>query len=482
MNDRPNILFLMPDQLRSDFLGCYGAGFAKTPHVDALAASGTRFERCLSPTPICVPARASLMTGGSSLETGVTTNGQWLRPDLSECGIETWPQALARAGYRTYGVGKMHFYPWDAGWGFDERAIAEDKRQIGIDDDYGRFLAEHGFAKQHAREFDGYHENGGACISPVPAELQGDAWCADRAIEMLRTHDPSTPFAMMVGFPSPHCPYDPPADIAALFDPADMPAPFASTPESEALRPWLVQNMKRDWADIDYTTFTAAQIAKVRAHYSALIHLVDRAVGRIMEALTETGLDDRTVIVFASDHGDFVGDFGLVCKNFFMEGSIRVPMILRLPGQEPQVRMDAVALHDVCPTFLHLAGLAPRAGLDARSLLARPDWSRIIAGLTHRGMMIERGGMKLARYIEGVVTLTDVTADPGDQANLAHDPHHAATRAGLEAELASWIVRETAKGHADKRVPGDATSTPGPVPEGDIRARGWKRPYPMEIS
>ncbi|MEO1103817.1 MAG: sulfatase-like hydrolase/transferase, partial [Pseudomonadota bacterium] len=130
MNRRPNLLFLMPDQLRADFVGCYGAAFAKTPHIDALAARGTRFERCLSTSPICVPARASLLTGGSSLETGVLSNSAWLRPDLEQCGIKPWPDLLRGAGYRTISIGKMHFYPWDAPFGFEERIIAEDKRQI----------------------------------------------------------------------------------------------------------------------------------------------------------------------------------------------------------------------------------------------------------------------------------------------------------------------------------------------------------------
>jgi arylsulfatase A-like enzyme len=446
---RPNILFLMPDQLRADFLGCYGAGFARTPNLDALAKRSTVFDRCLSPNPICVPARASLLTGASTLETRVIDNGNWLAADRAARGLHTWPELLSQAGYRTYGVGKMHFTPWDAAEGFDTRIIAEDKRHTALNDDYAAYLATIGQTKVHGRDMPGYAENAGACISPLSADQQVDAWCAERACDLLRAHDPNQPFAMMIGFPSPHCPYDPPADIAALFDPADMPPALTETESSRELRPWLVENMKNLWADIDYSTFTDAQKAKVRAHYSALIHLVDRAVGRVLAALDDIGLADNTVVIFASDHGDFVGDFGMVCKNFFMDPSVRVPMIVHRPGQHPERRADAVELSDVFPTVLGLAGLEVPAGCTFRDLLAPPpETPRAICGAVHRGMMVEQGEMKLSRYRQGPVTLHDIANDPDEQVNLAHDPALAAIRDGLERLLTDWQINETLKGHA----------------------------------
>ncbi|MCT8158682.1 sulfatase [Pseudoruegeria sp. SHC-113] len=472
--DRPNILFLMPDQLRADFLGCYGADFARTPVLDALAARGQRFARCLSPTPICVPARASMLTGASSLQTGVMTNGEWLRPDGAALGLATWPARLADAGYTTYGVGKMHFTPWDDPGGFTTRVIAEDKRHIGIKDDYADHLASKGAAKQHGRDLEGYHENGGACLSPLPLEDSVDLWCADRAAELIKAHDPARPFAMMVGFPSPHCPYDPPPEIAALFDPDSMPSPAPPTPESEALRPWFVQNMRRDWADIDYSDFTAGQIAKVRQHYSALIHILDIAVGRVLTALEARGMAENTLILFASDHGDFVGDYGLVCKNFFMDGSLRVPMILAGPGISVGLRPDTVSLTDVFATVLDAAGLPQPERSESRSLLGPPpDTPRAICGLTHRGAVIERGRYKLARYVEGLTTLHDMAADPQEQVNLARDPAHTEARRALEAELDRWIVAQAILGHAEK--------TAAPLPKRNAHVRGAGRLYPHPL-
>ena len=125
MIDQPNLIFIMPDQLRYDFLGCNGADFIQTPHIDSLAAHGMRYRRAYSVSPICVPARASLLTGLNAIRNGVLDNGQWLRPDLDDCGISTWPEYLNRQGYYTAGVGKMHFYPWDINHGLQYRVIAE---------------------------------------------------------------------------------------------------------------------------------------------------------------------------------------------------------------------------------------------------------------------------------------------------------------------------------------------------------------------
>ncbi|QFT67909.1 Arylsulfatase [Labrenzia sp. THAF35] len=476
---RPNILFFMPDQLRADFLGCYGARFARTPNIDALAARGMLFDRCLSPNPICVPARASLLTGTTSLENGVLVNGAWLRPDRRECGLDSWPELLSQGGYDTCSIGKMHFYPWDASEGFHERVVAEDKRQIGIRDDYADFLESRGKCKRHGREFEGYRENAGACYSPLAKEEQVDLWCADQAVSFLERRDGTRPFALMVGFPSPHCPYDPPPEIAALFDPEEMPPPLAETAESEALRPWLISNMKNPWADLDYSVFTNEQKAKVRAHYSALIHIVDLAVGRVLTALDRLGLSDDTIIVFASDHGDFVGDYSLVCKNFFMDPSIRVPMIVAGPGVSRQIRADTVTLSDLYPTFLQLAGLEARKDLGFASLFQdAPDEPRVICGATHRGFMIEKDRKKLARYVGGTITLHDMEADPGEQVNLADDPKWQQVRQDLDRALTDWQVAETIKGHREKTIVYAAETKPQPGSDPGILGRNWQRPYP----
>jgi len=113
VSQKPNLIFMMPDQLRTDFLSCCGASFIETPNIDALGQHGVMYSRAYSAHPVCVPARVSLITGMNAIKAGVLDNGQFLRPDYRECGIRTWPEILNENGYYTVATGKMHFYPWE---------------------------------------------------------------------------------------------------------------------------------------------------------------------------------------------------------------------------------------------------------------------------------------------------------------------------------------------------------------------------------
>lgn len=357
MTRPPNILFLLPDQLRHDFLGCYGADFLRTPAIDALAAQGTRWETAISPAPICVPARASMLTGQHAHVTGVIHNLAWLRPDRHAMGLRTWPEILAQQGYHTSAIGKMHFYPWDLSEGFQHRVIGEDKRHIHVRDDYHHALAAEGFAKQHGKEMPGYYDTKGACTNPLPDHLQPDRWVAQRAADHLRDLSGDQPFAMMVGFPGPHCPYDPPADALGRVDPEALPKALPATAESDTHRAANIAGYKRDWADLDYSSLSAAQIRAIRHHYAVSVERLDEDVALLIDTLRETGRLDNTIVVFASDHGDYLGDFGLMGKGFFHEPSVRVPLIVA-DFRDPRARVETApaSLLDLFPSFLDWAG------------------------------------------------------------------------------------------------------------------------------
>ena len=155
----------MPDQLRADFLRCYGASWIDTPNIDHLASNGVLYKNAVSPSPICIPARASLLTGHNALSTGVLSNNFWLRPDHDSCGQKSFTKILADEGYHTEAIGKMHFIPWDHDEGFVHRVIAEDKRHIHIRDDFAEYLEEHGLRKLSGPEEPGYHDGKMASIS-----------------------------------------------------------------------------------------------------------------------------------------------------------------------------------------------------------------------------------------------------------------------------------------------------------------------------
>ncbi|MDE0589105.1 sulfatase-like hydrolase/transferase [Halocynthiibacter sp. C4] len=475
MSRAPNILFLLPDQLRHDFLGCYGADFLQTPAIDTLADQGTRYETAISPSPICVPARASMLTGQPAHETGILNNASWLRPDRHEMGIVTWPEHLARHGYQTAAIGKMHFYPWDIGEGFQHRVIAEDKRHIHVRDDYHHALAAEGFEKLHGHDMERYAETKGAALNPLPDHLHVDRWVANQAAAHIRSFNDDRPFAMMVGFPGPHCPYDPPHDALDHIDPSLLPPALKRTEESNKVLPELVAGYKQDWAGLDYSELSESQIRAIRHHYAASVERLDQDIAMLINTLRETNQLENTIVVFASDHGDYLGDFGLMGKGFFHEPSIRVPMIVtdfRCPT--PKVENAPVSLIDIFPSILSWAGL-PSLAQSRGSILGTAKSDRAIFGVTARGMMLRKGRWKLSRYYCGSEALFDLEADPGEQENLIDQRPD--IRAQLDGLMSTSLLKGMVDGHSDKAVP-EASSPPN----GPFHDPYWQRPYPASIN
>lgn len=478
MADQPNLIFLMPDQLRPDFLSCYGANFIHTPNIDRLAETGVRFTHAYSQHPVCVPARASLLTGMDAIKTGVLDNGLYLRPDLGACGVRTWPEILAEQGYFTAAIGKMHFYPWDERLGLNYRRIAEDKRWLQIRDDYWHFLHARGHRKYHGNEHAGYFENRGAIVNLLPWEYQVDHWVGDQACEFIRDFGHEGPFAMMVGFPGPHCPYDPAPEFLAEFDPADMPEPIPDAGDTPRLRANNIDGNRRPWNGVDYTEFTREHQLKIRAHYAALVKQIDQKVGHILDALQERGLLDNTIIIFGSDHGDYLGDHNLIGKGQYFESSFHVPLIVSQPGaQGGTTNDDLVALTDVTATLLRLAGQAVPEYMDARPLpgigidgaTARDHLIGALGG----GWMIQEGAWRLAKYGTGEQLLFNIEADPQEQRNLIGDVGCQRVRRDLDARLTSTIMRSMVDARFAERVYVNDLSQ-SPV----FGFEGWQRPYP----
>jgi arylsulfatase A-like enzyme len=478
---KPNLLFLMPDQLRPDFLGCYGASFVPTPHIDALAARGVRFTRAYSEHPICVPARAALLTGRHALTTGVLDNGLALRPDYAACGLATWPERLAAEGYATAAIGKMHFYPWDARFGFGYRRVAEDKRWLHIRDDYYHHLHAHGHRKYHGNEHEGYVEGRGAVVNRLPWHLQPDHFVGAETGRFIRAYGRERPFALMVGFPGPHCPYDPAPEFLAGLDPAAMPEAVPDAGQTPGLRAQNIAGNRLPWNGIDYTEFSDEQKRRVRLHYAALVRQIDHEVGAIMAALRETGLLDNTLIIFASDHGDYLGDHGLIGKGHFYESSFHVPLIVSGPGvDEGRVSDALVALTDVTATLLHAGGAAPPPHLHARPL---PDIG--IPGATGRdhligalagAWMIQAGRWRLAKYSTGEALLFDLIDDPHEQRNRLDDPACRSIARDLDARLTAAVMAGTVESHFPERVYVRDLSQ-----DVAFGREGWQRPYPRRL-
>lgn len=484
----PNLVFILLDQQRHDFLSCYGAPFVSTPHMDRIGNEGVRYEQAYSPHPVCVSARVALLTGLDSMETGTLNNGQFLRPDHVECGIRTWPEILSDAGYYTCAIGKMHFYPWDLSLGFEHRVICEDKRWLLIEDDYYHFLQRAGHRKYHGNEHEGYHENRGAVVSLLPWECYWDHFVGSEAAAFVRQYDRDEPLAMMVGFPGPHCPYDPTPEYLRQFDAADMPA---SIPEAEGDHPRLrqasIDGNRQPWNGVDYTVFTESHKRRIRAHYAALVKQIDDEVGEILAALESRNMLDDTLVVLASDHGDYLGDHDLIGKGTFFEASCHVPLMARPPRTSPDSQLgpricgDLVSLTDVFATLLGTAGCDLPDSLESRPLpglgLAGDAPREVLCGALTSAWMALDGRTKLHKYGSGETLMFDLAEDPTEQRDLLKHDGGEADYQRLDAELTSHVMRAVQRAHLDKQVyVRDMSADP-------IFGRpGWQRTFPRPLS
>ncbi|MDP6511570.1 MAG: sulfatase-like hydrolase/transferase [SAR202 cluster bacterium] len=482
MSDRPNIVFILPDQLRPDFLSCYGADFIDTPNIDWIADNGTRYDGAYSASPVCVPARTALLTGMNAIRNGVADNLHAVRGDYNEVGIQTWPQLLADAGYYTAAIGKMHFYPWDARHGFQYRVIAEDKRWLQVRDDYYHYLKEFGLRKLHGNEHEGYFENRGAIINRLPWEHNVDRFVGREACRFIENYGGDGPFAMMVGFPGPHCPYDPASDFPETFEPAEMPDAIPEVPgDTPKLRQNNIDGNKRDWNGVDYTEFTDSHKQKIRAHYASLVKHIDHEVGEIIGSLREQGLLDNTLIIFSTDHADYLGDHNLIGKASFYESAWKIPLMARIPGQQSgQVCDNLVELRDVTATMLATAGVDVPPHMDSRplpelGLTSHAPRQRIIGMLTD-GWCNFDGQWKLAKYATGETVLFNLNDDPDEQRNLASDPTFSEVYRRLDTELTQELMESYRFAMHDRLAQaGDMSQDQG------FGREGWRRPWPAPV-
>lgn len=475
---KKNILLILADQLRADFCGCYGADWVKTPNIDQLAKEGVLYKTAVTPSPACVPARASLLTGVSAVENRVLDNAKWLRPDHEKMGIYTWPQVLAKEGYHTAAIGKMHFYPWDISEGFQHRVIAEDKRHIDIQDDYTLYLKKHGYNRVHGSAFEGFYDNMGAYISTLPDEYQIDRYVSNETCNYIRVMDRDRPFAMMVGFPGPHCPYDPTENMLDGVPDGPMPPSYPVTEDSKRFLERNHRENRLPWNGVDLAGLTDAKTEKLRRHYCGLVQGIDEFVGRIIETLKEEGFYEDTIILFTSDHGDYLGDFNMLGKGHYYESATKIPMIVRHPEQNPEQVNHAVSLTDIHHTILEFAGQNPVDSDDSTVLAPFGSSSErsYIFGSNDMGWMIHSTRYVHTMYYNGVREFYDLEKDHGQQHNLILDPKYRDLVEEYRDVLSMRVFRAMNEGNIDNTGKfNNMTSASGPD---WFNYEGWQRPYP----
>ena len=347
-----NLVIFLPDQQRADTLACYGNGKVHAPNLNKLASQSVVFNRAYVTQPVCSPSRASLMTGLWPHTTRCTNNGFPLDRRLA-----TLPELIGdnyRAGY----VGKWHLREQPP----TQRGFHEWVSVEGVSD-YSKFLVDHGLKPDH--------EKGGFAaltISNLPLELSQPRFVQENACEFIKRHR-SDPFILVLAFVEPHSPYNSPFNNEHPIADVDL-DPTALEPSTDAVP--LRYRLTREWQEHRVTEdkrgtvrqfqfgLTADDYRKLKQQYFGLVTFVDQCIGSVLACLESNGIADDTVIAHTSDHGDLLGAHHLFGKGVMFEQAVRVPLLIKVPGQKPHMVMQPVSHIDFVPTVLELLN-RPRA-------------------------------------------------------------------------------------------------------------------------
>jgi len=424
-DSRPNLLFIMSDDHASHAIGAYGSVINRTPHMDRIAARGTAFTHTYiqggDQGAICICSRAMLLTGRSLFRA----------PHQPGPDLPLWPEAFRKAGYATFATGKWHNGPAS----FARCFTAGDSIFFGG-------MSDHRRVPVHAFDPSGKYARSGQSVGKeFSSELFTDA-----AIGFLRSRREDRPFFMYVSYTAPHDPRMARKKYADMYDPGKIALPPNFMPE----HPFDNGELKvRDEKLLPWPRTPEAVRAEIAAYYAMITH-VDHEIGRLLDALDETGRAGDTILVFAGDNGLAVGQHGLLGKQNLYEHSARVPLIIAAPGAgKPGTRSASLAcLYDVFPTVCGLAGVAVPETVESKGLgpvLADPSAAvrdAVFGAYRDLQRMVRAGRHKLIWYPKiGKWQLFDVEADPWEVEDLAGRPEHGALAAGLRRRLAEEQAR-----------------------------------------
>ncbi|MEM9247258.1 MAG: choline-sulfatase [Pseudomonadota bacterium] len=440
-----NIVVLMADQLAPHFIGAYGHSVAKTPHIDALAARGVRFDAAYCNSPLCAPSRFAFMSGQHISRIAAYDNAAEFR-----ASVPTFAHYLKAMGYRTCLSGKMHFVGPDQKHGFEDRVTT---------DIYPSDFAWTPDWEAADERIDKWYHNmetvkeSGVAVATFQTDYDDEVafaarrWLIDRGRD--RAAGNAQPLCLVASFIHPHDPYVAKPEWWELYsdDEIDMPEHVLSPEEQD---PFSRRVM--DGIEASTTPLTDAEIRRARRAYLANVSYFDSHVGAIVDTLDHMGERDNTIVIVTADHGDMLGERGLWYKMNFFEHSARVPLIFAGPGIAQGVATNASSLIDLLPTFLEIAGGTEDmlgAAIDGRSLLplahGEPDpvdeaIGEYCAEMTPWPVfMLRRGPLKYIHCDVDPPQLYDLARDPQERVNRASDPDYAeAARAFSEEVATRW--------------------------------------------
>jgi arylsulfatase A-like enzyme len=471
-DDRRNILLILTDQHRYDTLGCYGAATCRTPHLDALAARGVRFDRAYTNCVPCSPARAALFTGLYPHKNGVRVNNQLLNADLPNLATE-----LGGAGYSLGYAGKWHVDdpPVASDYGFAGKdfpgygypiyqGLVEGLRfgpragSRGASPHYRDYLKAHGFDAPKVLEAH-YGDNPGKqrqemyALQSGSVEQSFEAMVAEDTIELLRSlGQREAPFFIWANFWGPHTPCLIPEPYYSMYDPAAIPEE-PSFGETWERKPFVQQLVERHWG---LSAGGWERWREIVARYWGYVTMIDDLVGRILAALDAQGLRETTLVIFSTDHGDAMGAHRLIEKGpFAYEPCYRLPFIAAHPQcANPGSVNDAfIYLQDLFPTFLEMAGRPLPTAPDTQSVLAQIRGEAVSTGrdsvyaqffaqlFPYEQRILRTRTHKFVYNRSDIGELYDLEQDPWEMRNLIDLPESRAVQEELMARMREHMVR-----------------------------------------
>ena len=439
---KPNVLFIISDDLTTTAVSAYENKVCKTPHIDQLASEGIRYTRAYTQFPVCGPSRASFMSGyypSATTTYGYVSGRKNIGPER-----KTWSQLFKENGYYTARVSKIFHMavPLDIETGSDGQDDAASWTERF--NSQGPEWKAKGDAELVQNNPDGSIERkGGNVMTIVKADgsdlMHSDGKTAQQAIALIKSKK-DEPFFLAVGFVRPHVPFVAPKSY------------FTPYPYQHIALP---KKLKNDWNDIpergiNYVTSFNGQMSieqqkKAVAAYYASVSYMDAQIGKVLKALKDEGLEDNTIVIFTSDHGFHLGEHDFWMKVSLHEESVRVPLIIKVPGIKPQVCHSFVELLDLYPSISELAGLTYSKHLQGKSLVktfSNPEYEvRDMAfSVSQNGnsFLLRSDDWAFIQYNEdasGGIELFDMKLDPKQYTNLAHDPEYTKTVTFFKNEL-----------------------------------------------
>jgi len=444
-----NVLILMSDEHTRSVMGAYGNRLAHTPALDELAGSGVRFDNAYTPSPICIPARASFATG-----TSVFRHRCWSSAEPYYGQQQSWMHRLRERGHEVVSIGKLHY-----------RSAADD---VGFSESlHPMYLANNGLGwpqglqRKPMADFPEASELAAILGPGETSYTQYDRDITAAAVDWLgrprRTAE--KPWVLFVSFVCPHFPLSAPRKFFDLYRDKELPRPY-DRDESTRLRHPVIDAMREFWNYADYFDEDSERLGL--KNYYALCSFLDDNLSRVLEALRQSGQADDTLVIYTSDHGDMIGNHGIWCKSYMYEDSVGIPLTITGPGIEAAANPTPVSLIDLASTVELAVGALSEdraaelretcgaaSGSPLQDFIASPEPERAVLSEYHDGgspcgfYMLRKGRWKLVYFSEGHSPLLfDLRRDPRELENLAQDPAHIETLQAMVAELLATLDPE----------------------------------------